>query len=174
MGTKEGYTYDPSTKTLHEGHPTPAFISPADHDASSTRLYDFIVIGAGYAGLVASRELTARGYSVLLIEARDRIGGRTWTSFKDGYPWEMGGTWVHWGQPHVYTEISRYGLVDELEDSADFSQVPGGGKMCAELVLDGNRRSVSYEEQVRKAVFNNQSGLTLIISRTVSNHRERL
>ena len=123
--TSEGYTYDPSTKTLREGHPTPAVIS-AKNNASTTRLYDFLVIGAGYAGLVVARELTVRGYSVLIIEARDRIGGRTWTSFKDGHPWEMGGTWVHWGQPHVYTEISRYGLVDEIEDSADYSQVPRG------------------------------------------------
>ncbi|KAH7007494.1 hypothetical protein EDB80DRAFT_880995 [Ilyonectria destructans] len=147
--TKEGYTYDPSTKTLSGGHPTPAVILPGTSNPSSTLFYDVVVIGAGYAGLVSARELSARGYSVLLLEARDRIGGRTWTSFKDGYPWEMGGTWVHWGQPHVYSEISRYGLVNEIEDSADFSGVPGGGKMSATVVLNGKRQTISFEEQYR-------------------------
>ena len=33
----------------------------------------------------------------------------------------MGGTWVHWGQPHVWREISRYEMRDQIEISYDFS-----------------------------------------------------
>jgi monoamine oxidase len=55
------------------------------------------------------------GHSVLLIEARDRIGGRTFSAEFDGQHWDMGGTWTHWHQPHVYNEISRYGLVEQLQ-----------------------------------------------------------
>lgn len=59
--------------------------------------YDVVVIGAGFAGLTAARDLAADGLlSVLLIEARDRIGGRTWTAKAFGEEFEMGGTWVHW------------------------------------------------------------------------------
>lgn len=36
------------------------------------------------------------GLKVLVLEARDRIGGRSRSSDIDGYPFEMGGTWVHW------------------------------------------------------------------------------
>jgi phytoene dehydrogenase-like protein len=50
------------------------------------------------------------GFDVLLLEARDRIGGRTFTAEVDGHLYEMGGTWVHWNQPHTYRELSRYGL----------------------------------------------------------------
>lgn len=71
---------------------------------------DVIVIGAGFAGLTVARELSRRGRSVLVLEARDRIGGRTWTDTRFGRSLEMGGTWVHWTQPHVWAEITRYGL----------------------------------------------------------------
>jgi monoamine oxidase len=71
---------------------------------------DVIVIGAGFAGLTAARELSRHGRSVLVLEARDRIGGRTWTDSRFGLPLELGGTWVHWTQPHVWAEITRYGL----------------------------------------------------------------
>ena len=58
---------------------------------------------------------------MLLLEARDRLGGRTWTA-----PWgdlriELGGGWVHWHQPHTFSEITRGGLEVELspEDEDD-------------------------------------------------------
>lgn len=70
---------------------------------------DVAVIGAGFAGLVAARELESAGHSVTIYEARDRIGGRAWTDERlGGLPLEMGATWVHWMQPFVWTEITRY------------------------------------------------------------------
>jgi monoamine oxidase len=57
--------------------------------------YDVIVIGAGFAGLLAARELSRNhGLRVVLVEGRDRIGGRTWTAKALGEEFEMGGTWV--------------------------------------------------------------------------------
>ena len=41
-------------------------------------LYDVVVVGAGFAGLTAARELSRQGLTVHILEARDRIGGRTW------------------------------------------------------------------------------------------------
>ena len=55
-------------------------------------------------------ELSLRGHSVVVLEARDRIGGRTWTTERLGRTLELGGTWVHWTQPHVWAELTRYGL----------------------------------------------------------------
>jgi monoamine oxidase len=71
---------------------------------------DVVVVGAGFAGLTVARELRRRGVAVLVLEARDRIGGRTWTDNRLGRPLEMGGTWVHWTQPHIWSEITRYDL----------------------------------------------------------------
>src|SRR6266568_4599041 len=70
---------------------------------------DVVVIGAGFAGLVAARELGRAGFGVLVLEARDRIGGRTWTDRRLGLDLELGGTWVHWVQPHTWAEMTRYG-----------------------------------------------------------------
>lgn len=66
------------------------------------------IIGAGFAGLVAARELEAAGCAVEIFEARDRVGGRAWTDHRLGRNLEMGATWVHWLQPFVWTEIERY------------------------------------------------------------------
>lgn len=45
-----------------------------------------------------------------IVEARDRIGGRTWLDRRLGTDIELGGTWVHWIQPFVWAELHRYGL----------------------------------------------------------------
>ena len=75
-----------------------------------TELYDVVVVGAGFAGLTAARELSRRGLSVHIVEARHRIGGRTWLDHRLGRDLEIGGTWVHWTQPYVWAELKRYGL----------------------------------------------------------------
>ena len=54
-----------------------------------------------------------RGRSAVLVEARDRLGGRTYTSDHDGHAMELGGTWVHPLQPNVGAEISRNGVQTE-------------------------------------------------------------
>lgn len=72
--------------------------------------FDAIVVGAGFAGVVAARELSTRGYRTLLLEARDRIGGRTWTTDFAGRSVELGGQWIHWSQPHVWAELTRYDI----------------------------------------------------------------
>lgn len=65
----------------------------AASQASST--HDAIVIGAGFAGLAASSHLCENGYSVLLLEARDRTGGRAHTGRVDGLNVELGAGWIH-------------------------------------------------------------------------------
>ena len=53
------------------------------------------MIGAGCAGVVAARDVSQRtNLKVLILEARDRIGGRTWTAKERGQEFEMGGGWV--------------------------------------------------------------------------------
>jgi NADPH-dependent 2,4-dienoyl-CoA reductase/sulfur reductase-like enzyme len=78
--SKEGMHFQ--DKKVTEGLYTEAAIQ-STKDLKST--YDVIVIGAGFTGLTAARDLSTAGKSVLLIEARDRIGGRTWASKSHGH-----------------------------------------------------------------------------------------
>ena len=72
--------------------------------------FDVIVVGGGFAGVTAARECALRGRRTLLLEARDRLGGRTWSDDWNGFPIEYGGAWVHWHQPHTFSELTRAGL----------------------------------------------------------------
>ena len=70
--------------------------SPNAGLGSLNRMWDAIVIGAGAAGLGAARKLSDAGKQVLVLEARDRIGGRMWTDRTSlSIPHERGGELVH-------------------------------------------------------------------------------
>jgi pseudooxynicotine oxidase len=80
--------------------------------------YDVAIVGGGFAGITAARECALRGRRVVVLEARDRLGGRTWSADWDGWHVEYGGAWVHWHQPHTFSEITRAGLTTTLGPDA--------------------------------------------------------
>lgn len=72
--------------------------------------FDCIVIGAGYAGLTATRELLRAGKTVKLLEARDRVGGRVHTQhFKDFYL-DMGAAWIGPTQDRIYALCKEFNI----------------------------------------------------------------
>lgn len=79
----------------------------------SDEIYDVLVIGAGFAGLTAARDLAKSGRRVLIVEARNRIGGRTWyRPFADtDFSIEIGGNWLDAeGNRALMAEVQRYGV----------------------------------------------------------------
>ena len=117
-----------------------------------------IVIGAGFAGLAAATELADRGIDVLVLEARDRVGGRVWSERVDG---PGGGAVIERGAEFVlegYTELRRlarrHGLV--LADTGmsyyvreprgvpvDAAAVQAAGGAVARAATAGDTRSVA-------------------------------
>jgi monoamine oxidase len=72
---------------------------------------DVCVLGAGYAGLTAARRLMQHGKSVVVLEARDRVGGRIWTTpLADGTPVDRGGAWLAPYHDRIYALAAEVGV----------------------------------------------------------------
>ncbi|WTU55780.1 FAD-dependent oxidoreductase [Streptomyces sp. NBC_00056] len=69
------------------------------------KLMDTIVVGAGIAGLTAARLLHAAGQRVVVLEARDRVGGRVWTDRTTGFSVDRGASWIHGLTGNPLTEL---------------------------------------------------------------------
>lgn len=83
---------------------------------------DIVVVGAGAAGLAAARRVAARGRSVRVLEARDRIGGRAHTVAEGGFALDLGCFWLHSADRNPWAAIAlEYGF------SLDKTQ-PGWGE----------------------------------------------
>ena len=70
---------------------------------------DVVVVGAGFAGLAAARELDKRGREVVVLEGRDRVGGRSSTATIAGIPVDLGGTFVGPTQDAVVAMAAELG-----------------------------------------------------------------
>jgi monoamine oxidase len=78
--------------------------------ARSRQRADVCVVGAGFAGLAAAYRLWQRGLSVVVLEARTRVGGRSWSvRMKDGTFVDFGGQWVGSTQERFYALIKEMG-----------------------------------------------------------------
>ncbi len=82
-------------------------------------MHDVVIVGGGFAGVTAARECALRGRKTMLLEGRDRLGGRTWSADWAGTRIELGGAWVHWHQPHTFSELTRAGLPVQYGRDAD-------------------------------------------------------
>src|SRR6201996_9378144 len=91
---------------------------------------DVCVIGAGFAGLTAALRLKQAGQSVALLEARDRVGGRTFTEVRDDGTWiDRGGAWIGPGQDRIMALMNEFG-------ARSYKQYTAGKSL---MVLDGKQ-----------------------------------
>ncbi|MET9887417.1 NAD(P)/FAD-dependent oxidoreductase [Streptomyces sp. NPDC006430] len=84
-----------------------------------------IVVGAGISGLGAARSLADKGHDVLVLEARDRIGGRIWTSEQwSGTPLDLGASWIHGIDDNPISDLARKAgaktVVTDLDNATDY------------------------------------------------------
>jgi monoamine oxidase len=112
---------------------------------------DVVVIGAGFAGIAAARDLQETGRRVTVLEARDRIGGRTWyREIPETGVWaEYGGMFFSRAtQPHLAREIDRYAIA-----------VTPAGHPSRVSWIRGDRRREGLDEIARMQATLDSSGL---------------
>ena len=129
--------------------PNGTIACPLNRNAEKFKAEKIIVIGAGLAGLVAARELSKAGHNVVVLEARDRIGGRLWTSTKwPELPVDLGASWIHGVEGNPLMELAQQAQAKTLTTSYEKSILYNtNGKELTEdeeRLIDGVRVQFHY------------------------------
>ncbi|RVX74376.1 hypothetical protein B0A52_01501 [Exophiala mesophila] len=119
---------------------------------------DVVVVGAGLSGLVAAAKLTEKKISCIVLEARDRVGGKTYSKpvLSGGSSTEAGAAWINeHTQPHIYKLVQRFGLdtvtqyaqgIDILSDRSGIIHTsPTGASFLEALDKDGSILNIMQE-----------------------------
>jgi monoamine oxidase len=122
---------------------TPALTRAAENSTDS-RKTEVVVVGAGFAGLTAARELVRSGRKVVVLEARDRVGGRVKAGKLAGHAVDVGGMWVGPTQTRVLEMIKEYGLHTrpQFEQGKDISELNG-----RRVMAEGEETGMDAETQ---------------------------
>ncbi|MDB5649782.1 MAG: hypothetical protein JWL62_1302 [Hyphomicrobiales bacterium] len=108
-------------------------LSPMKVLAQAGAVYDadVAIIGAGAAGLAAARELQSLGKSFVLIEARDRVGGRVYTDTSLGEKFDAGAVYIHWAETNPWAAVARelgVATVDSDKVPSEFRRFENGAR----------------------------------------------
>ncbi|AMU67579.1 flavin monoamine oxidase family protein [Mycobacteroides abscessus] len=126
------------------------FAVPATTHSGPAIARDVVVIGAGISGLMTARRLVQAGHTVAVLEARDRVGGRTWSQIIDGEFFEIGGQWISSDQDALKDLLAELG-------KSTFSRYREGNSVY--IGQDGERREFTGDFPVSDATSQQVSQL---------------
>ena len=100
--------------------------------------HDVVIVGAGAAGIAAGRELARRGKSFVILEARQRVGGRVFTDASLGERFDAGAIYIHWAEKNPWRALAQE-LGVEIVDS---ERLPGSFRLFenGQTIQRTNRR----------------------------------
>lgn len=116
-----------------------------------------LILGAGMSGLSAAAVLKAQGFTPLVLEARDRVGGRTWTSTDwEGVPLDLGASWIHGADKNPLTDLAQkigaQTVATDLESSTSYQW--SGGQISDDL--DASLQTWADEVEQALATYQEQ------------------
>ncbi|MFK3617627.1 flavin monoamine oxidase family protein [Coxiella burnetii] len=112
------------------------------------RIFDALIIGAGISGLSAASQLFDAGLDVIVLEARNRVGGRIYTDRSHGFPLDLGASWVH--------DLGQNALVKTLEE-LKLKTLPYSGMLTKPeehffYSTEGEKLSIIQLEELKKFI----------------------
>lgn len=114
MGRSQRFTRRDALKLLGSGAavalPAEGLLANDNPQPSAVRQTDVVIVGAGFAGMMAARSLIRSGKKVVVLEARNRVGGRVKPATLAGHAIDGGGMWVGPTQTRLLETIKEYGL----------------------------------------------------------------
>ena len=132
--------------------------------------YDTIIIGAGVSGLAAAAELNKHHYKILVLEARNRIGGRVWSMPQWGTTIDLGASWIHGidnnplrkivNDLSITTKPTTYASTDVRLKLQDMDYYDGTGKKISQSEIDALiLKIIKFEDFIGKQLTNKNLSL---------------
>lgn len=120
-----------------------------------TDFYDVVVVGAGAAGIAAGRRLAEAGVSFVLLEARDRIGGRAHTITQQNFPIDMGCGWLHSADINPMVGVAEANGFHVERSPAPWTRQSGHVGVTDEELKDFRETFSAFEKRIDEEAENN-------------------
>lgn len=121
-----------------------------DHDSTNPNGKTVLIIGAGISGLAAAKKLEDNGFTVIVLEAQEKIGGRLKTDRSLGIAFDEGASWIHGPNGNPITKLaSQAGANTYLTDDDNLAVFDNNGTAYSDAFLD---RQYTKFENVLNAV----------------------
>jgi len=122
---------------------------------------DILVVGAGAAGIAAARAARMARRSVLVLEARDRPGGRAWTDRETlGAPFDLGATWLHQAADNPLTALAAGASPFDHDAARSHACFIGGRRATAAEMAEYDAAYAAFHPALRAALPSAPPGAT--------------
>ena len=132
---------------------------------------DVVIVGAGVAGLTAARLLVDAGQSVIVLEARDRVGGRVWTDRTGGAVTDLGASWIHGVTDSPVADAAAAFGMRQIEFTVGSFQP--GGRPIAYYDADGERMPEAEVRRFADDVAAVDTTLVEVVAASLPHHSYR-